>query len=146
MAAGLTLAATGLAEFRATLAAVISSRLAPGALEGEILSDGELAEEGLNLATAEMLREAAPWGQGFPEPLFDGCFEVLDSRVVGADHLKLRLRPAGGRRVMDGIAFRQAARLGGTRPAGLRLAYRLAVNEYAGVRSAQLVIEYLEPV
>jgi single-stranded-DNA-specific exonuclease len=110
-----------------------------------IASDGELPEEAMGLATAELLRDAAPWGQGFPEPLFDGCFDLLEARVVGVDHLKLRLRPAGGRRILDGIAFRQAERLDGARPARLRLAYRLGVNDYAGVRSVQLVVEYLEP-
>ena len=145
MAAGLTLAPAGLPAFRAALAAEVAARLEPGALDGAICSDGELPEEALGLATAELLRAAAPWGQGFPEPLFDGCFELLDARVVGADHLKLRLRPVGGRRILDGIAFRQAERLGATRPARLRLAYRLGVNEYAGVRAAQLMVEYLEP-
>ncbi|NHA15270.1 single-stranded-DNA-specific exonuclease RecJ [Thioalkalivibrio sp. XN279] len=145
MAAGLTLAPAGLDDFRAALAAAVAARLEPGLLDGEIVSDGELPEEALGLATAELLRDAAPWGQGFPEPLFDGCFELLDARTVGLDHLKMRVRPAGGRRIMDAIAFRQADRLGNARPARLRLAYRLDVNEYNGLRSAQLVVEYLEP-
>jgi single-stranded-DNA-specific exonuclease len=146
MAAGLSLAPAGLATFRESLAAEVAGRLEPGALDGTLFSDGELADEEFGLATAELLRDAAPWGQGFPEPLFDGCFELLDARVVGADHLKLRVRPVDSRRILDGIAFRQAERLGGARPARLRLAYRLGVNEYAGVRSVQLVVEYLEPV
>ena len=145
MAAGLSMAPEGLPVFRAALAEVVAARLEPGALDGTILSDGELSEEEFCLATAELLRAAAPWGQGFPAPLFDGVFELLEARVVGADHLKLRLRSPGGRRTLDGIAFRQAERLGGARPARLRLAYRLDVNEYAGVRSAQLLVEYLEP-
>jgi single-stranded-DNA-specific exonuclease len=145
MAAGLSLAPAGLARFRDALAGEVAARLDPGALDGTIVSDGELPEEALGLATAELLRDAAPWGQGFPEPLFDGRFELLEARVVGADHLKLRLRPVGGRRILDGIAFRQAGRLGAARPARVHLAYRLGVNDYAGVRSAQLVVEYLEP-
>ena len=145
MAAGLSMAPAGLAVFRSALEAEVAARLEPGVLDGVIQSDGELPEEALCLATAELLRDAAPWGQGFPEPMFDGCFELLEARVVGLDHLKLRLRPAGGRRILDGIAFRQAERLGAARPPRLQLAYRLDVNEYAGVRSAQLVVEYLEP-
>jgi single-stranded-DNA-specific exonuclease len=145
MAAGLSLAPAGLSTFRDALAAEIAAQLEPGALDGVILSDGELPEDAFCLATAELLRDAAPWGQGFPEPLFDGVFELLDARVVGADHLKLRLRSPGGQRMIDGIAFRQAERLGNARPPQVRLAYRLGVNDYAGVRSAQLVVEYLEP-
>jgi single-stranded-DNA-specific exonuclease len=64
--------------------------------------------------------------------------------VVGVEHLRLKLRLPGGRRILEGIAFRQGERLGAGRPARVRLAYRLCVNEYAGVRSAQLVVEYLE--
>jgi single-stranded-DNA-specific exonuclease len=145
MAAGLTLAPAGLAQFRDALVREVAARLEPGALDGAIHSDGELPEEWLNLATAELLLDAAPWGQGFPEPLFDGCFELVDARVVGTDHVRLRLRTAGGQRIIEGIAFRQADRLGATRPPRLRLAYRLGVNDYGGVRSAQLVVEYLEP-
>lgn len=145
MAAGLTLAPAGLPEFRQALVEAVAARLEPGALAGAILSDGELPEAAFCLAMAERLRDAAPWGQGFPEPLFDGVFDLLDTRLVGADHLKLRLRSPGGQRILDGIAFRQAERLGGARPPRLRLAYRLGVNDYAGLRSAQLVVEYLEP-
>ncbi len=146
MAAGLSLAGDRLEAFREAIGEAVAARLEPGALDGALVSDGELEEDAMCLATAELLRDAAPWGQGFPEPLFDGVFELLDARVVGADHLKLRLRTAGGRRVMDGIAFRQADRLGAARPRRLRLAYRLGVNDYAGVRSAQLLVEYLETV
>jgi single-stranded-DNA-specific exonuclease len=145
MAAGLSLAVHDLHAFREALVLEVSARLEPGALEGAITTDGELAEEAFGLATAELLRAAVPWGQGFPEPLFDGRFELLEARIVGLDHLKLRLRPVGGRRILDAIAFRQGARLGTARPACLRLAYRLGVNEYAGIRSLQLVVEYLEP-
>ena len=145
MAAGLSMAPEGLQVFRAALAEEVAARLEPGALDGEIVSDGELPEESMGLATAELLRDAAPWGQGFPEPLFDGLFELLEARIVGVDHLKLKLRPVGGRRMLDGIAFRQAERISGGRPARVRLAYRLGVNDYAGVRTAQLVVEYLEP-
>jgi single-stranded-DNA-specific exonuclease len=145
MAAGLSIAPDGLPAFRQALAAEVTARLDPGALDGVIFSDGELPEEEFCLATAELLRDAAPWGQGFPEPLFDGYFELLEARVVGADHLKLRVRVAGGRRILEGIAFRQAERFGSARPARVRMAYRLGVNDYAGVRSAQLLVEYLEP-
>lgn len=146
MAAGLSMSPEGLPVFRAALAEEVRARLEPGALDGEIVSDGELPEEAMGLATAELLRDAAPWGQGFPEPLFDGVFDLLEARIVGVDHLKLKLRPADGRRILDGIAFRQAERISAGRPARVRLAYRLGVNDYAGVRTAQLVVEYLEPV
>lgn len=145
MAAGLTLRADGLDEFREAFTAAVLRQLDADGLDGALLSDGELAEHEIDLPTAELLRRAGPWGQGFPEPLFDGRFRVIDARVVGEDHLQLRLRPAPGERTVEAIAFRQADRLAGLRPEHLRVAYRLGVNEYNGMRRPQLVVEYFEP-
>ena len=94
----------------------------------------------MNLELAHLLREGGPWGQGFPEPCFDGEFDVREARVVGERHVKLVLRPPGSRRSIDAIAFNAAADLSrGLRRA--RFAYRLDVNYYQGFESAQLVIE-----
>jgi single-stranded-DNA-specific exonuclease len=100
----------------------------------------------LTLELAQLLREGGPWGQAFPEPLFDGEFEVLTRRAVGDRHLKLTLRPDGGARPIEAIAFR--ALEAGPLPGGprVRLAYRLSVNEFQGQCSAQLVIEQLEEI
>ena len=95
MAAGLTLPAAHLADFAAAFAAVARAELGDRPPVRELVSDGELAPACLNLETAESLRTAGPWGKGFPEPLFDGIFEVLDRRLVGERHLRLRLRPVG---------------------------------------------------
>ena len=74
-------------------------------LDTLICSDGELAEQELSLDTAQLLRDASPWGQGFPAPLFDGDFAIVGQRVVGQRHLKLTVQPAGGARQIDAIAF-----------------------------------------
>jgi len=91
MAAGLSLDAQNLdafaAQFDARVVAHFGGRL-PG---GEIVTDGELAAADFSVATAEMLRDASPWGAAFPPPLFDGEFRVLDQRVVGDAHLKMKL-------------------------------------------------------
>jgi single-stranded-DNA-specific exonuclease len=144
MAAGLSLPLARLADFQQAFAAEVARHLGEDELHGVLHSDGELREEEMDLVLAETLREAGPWGQGFPEPLFDGCFEVLEQRIVGERHLKLRVRPEGGARPLDAIAFFQAehADLGpGER---VRLAYRLDVNEFRGQRSAQLRVEFVE--
>ncbi len=114
-------------------------------LHGEIHSDGTLAADDLTLNLAQQLRAAGPWGQGFPEPMFDGEFEVVNQRVVAEKHLKLYLRAAPGADPIEAIAFR--ALESATLPAWsrVRAAYRLDVNEYQGNRSLQLVIEYLVP-
>ena len=93
-----------------------------------------------------MTRRGGPWGTGFVEPLFDGRFEVADRRIVGAKHLKLRLRVPGGRRLLDAIAFRQTDE---GWPAGeitVETVYRLEVNEYQGLRRPQMVVQAMRVV
>lgn len=145
MAAGLTLPRRALAEFREAFDREVRDQLAESDLERIILTDGELDSEHFRLDLAERLRIAAPWGQGFPEPRFDGVFRVADRRTVGGAHLKLRLEPEAGGRTLDGIAFQMTEEdLGGA--ARIRAAYALDVNEYRNRRSVQLRIEYLEPL
>jgi single-stranded-DNA-specific exonuclease len=146
MAAGLTLARDSFEAFASAFDDEVSRWLSDDDLQGRLYSDGELAAGDFALELAELLRAAGPWGQGFPEPLFDGQFAVLDRRVVGEKHLKLSLRPAtSGGRGLDAIAFHAAP--GGEAPAWktVRAAFRLDVNEYQGNRSLQLVIEHIEP-
>jgi len=144
MAAGLTLMGGALEAFQAAFSAAVADELGEVASVRELLSDGELPAASLNLATAERLRFAGPWGKGFPEPLFDGPFEVLERRVVGERHLRLRVRPDGGRPI-DAIGFNLAPRLKDA-GAAMHLAYRLDINEYRGLRSPQLVVEYLQSI
>jgi single-stranded-DNA-specific exonuclease len=143
MAAGLTVAEENLPLFAQAFAVEVSRVLSEEDLQGVIATDGVLSDEEFTLATAKVLRDAGPWGQGFPVPQFDGRFAVLEERVVAERHLKLILRPIGGSRRLDAIAFNA-----GTWPrtgAEVHLVYRLDVNDYRGVESAQLVVEHLEP-
>jgi single-stranded-DNA-specific exonuclease len=142
MAAGLTLDEDRHLAFAEAFTAEVSRTLSDEDLQGVIPTDGQLLDEEFSLATAKMLRDAGPWGQGFPAPRFDGMFTVLEQRVVGERHLKMILKPSGINRRLDGIAFNT-----GNSPATVgetRLVYRLDVNEYRGVESAQLIIEHME--
>ncbi len=144
MAAGLTLQRAHLDSFRDAFDEEVSRHLSDDDLQGRIVSDGELAPGDLSLPLAELLRAAGPWGQGFPEPVFDGCFDVVNQRVVGEKHLKLTLRSPRQPRTVEAIAF-NAVREGRTVTyTRIRAAYRLDVNEYQGSRSVQLIVEHLE--
>jgi single-stranded-DNA-specific exonuclease len=146
MAAGLTLHRERLEDFRALFADEIGRRMEPGDAQGIVASDGPLAPDEMTLTTAQALRAAGPWGQGFPEPVFDGRFAVLDARIVGERHLKLRVRADGESPVHEAIAFNFAARGRASVPRNaevLELAYRLDVNEYQGSERLQLVVEHL---
>ena len=143
MAAGLSLATNDLEKFRAAFDAEVRRHLGPADLCKELQSDGELAEGDLCLSMAEQLRAAGPWGQGFPEPLFDGTFEVVNRRIIGERHLKLMLRLPSSRQVIDAIAFNTVDDDWPAEVRAVQVAYRLDVNEYNGRRSAQLLVEYI---
>ena len=140
MAAGLTLEARHLDTFKKVVASQMA-RLYPNAdFSGAIVTDGSLPGKAMNLEFARSLRDAGPWGSGFPEPVWSGDFAVVEQRVVGDNHLKLRVRAAAGGAVVDAIAFNQA---GPTFRGRVQLAFRLDVNEYRGVERPQLVVEQI---
>jgi len=147
MAAGLSLEEARFDEFRQRFAALIDEWLAGEALQGVIWSDGELRAQEFSLQTAELLREAGPWGQAFPEPVFDGRFKVLQQKLVGERHLKVMVEPVGGGPLLDGIAFNVDTTLWpDSSVRQVELAYKLDINEYRGNRSVQLIIDHLWPL
>jgi len=146
MAAGLSLRREHFEAFGAAFAAEVGRHLNDDDLHAVIHSDGELAAEELSLENAELLRASGPWGQGFPEPVFHGEFEVLSRRVVGERHLKFTVRRGRASRPLDAIAFNAVESGVPEDCKRLLLAYRLDVNEYRGLRTAQLVVEHLESV
>ena len=142
MAAGLTLALDQFDTFRQLFEIEVAKQLSPDQLFGRIDSDGELQANELNLELAQLLRDAGPWGQNFPEPVFDNNFEVIDSRIVAEKHLKLRLAPVGSSQQIDAIAFNQAEYETG-RGEQIHAAYRFDINEFRGRVSPQLIVEYI---
>ncbi|MFN7271610.1 MAG: single-stranded-DNA-specific exonuclease RecJ [Gammaproteobacteria bacterium] len=145
MAAGLTLARERLDEFAAAFDAEVALWQAGGSLADIVETDGALGADDISLANAEALRAAGPWGQAFPEPSFDQTFRVLRTRTVGERHLKLWVEAPGEGRRFDAIAFnfhqgRDPAR---PLPTEAHLVYRLDVNEYAGERRLQLLVDHL---
>ncbi|WP_295456973.1 single-stranded-DNA-specific exonuclease RecJ [uncultured Thiodictyon sp.] len=142
MAAGLTLRPESLVDFRLAFREAVREQLGDAPAVRELRSDGELPARLLNLETAEVLRLGGPWGKGFPEPLFDGEFEVIQARVLKERHLKLRLKPERGP-MLDAIGFGLGERLA-LASGCVRLAYRLDVNEYRGERTPQLILEHLQ--
>ena len=144
MAAGLTIRETDYPEFRNLYDAQVRS-LTGGCLPGaEIVTDGRLAPDDVNLELAGEIENGGPWGQGFPEPLFDDVFAVADARTVGERHLKLKLLADGAQRPVEGIAFNTAPDAIDATAKNHRFVYRLAVNEYNGVRTPQLIVEHIQ--
>jgi single-stranded-DNA-specific exonuclease len=144
MAAGLTLALAHYARFAEVFDAVVRERIAPEALQPVLASDGQLAPEDLDIALAHALREAGPWGQGFPAPLFDNVFECIDCTSMGNDgtHRRLRLRDPRDGRVHEAVWFGA----GRDAPANtaLRIAFELMVNHWQGRESLRLLVRHCE--
>jgi len=146
MAAGLTLAADAFKPFAQAFDVEVRRWLTAEDLAGIIHTDGELAPEFFTLETAELLRTAGPWGQGFPEPSFDGVFRLLERRIVGNGHLKLALaEPATGLR-LEAIAFNESGEHLPPDCRQVRIVYRPDVNEYRGEQRLQLLVDSIEPV
>jgi single-stranded-DNA-specific exonuclease len=137
MAAGLTIAEADLPRFAEAFDAALEELLPAEARLRTVETDGALAHAHCTLDVAQML-DAGIWGQGFPQPVFCDNFAVESQRVVGERHLKLRL-------LKDGRRY-EAMRFGALEPlpGKVRAAYRLAVNEFNGLRSVQLTVEHFE--
>jgi single-stranded-DNA-specific exonuclease len=140
MAAGLSLRHAQLSRFEAAFIAHADTILDAELLRDELPSDGELMLDEFDHATALALRDGGPWGQGFPEPMFDGEFDVLAWRIVGERHLKLELGLQALR--LNAIHF---GGWDGTPPAArIRIAYRLEADDYRGGEAIQLVVTHRE--
>jgi single-stranded-DNA-specific exonuclease len=141
MAAGLSLRPEVFSLFQTALTTEVSKHIELSQCEGELLSDGGLQADELTLELAGMLREAGPWGQQFPEPVFDNVFEIIEQRLVGQHHLKLTLQHEQGGEQIDAIAFNVDLKLWpNPRLRYLHAAYKLDINEYRGRTKLQLVI------
>ena len=151
MAAGLTLEEDKLDQFAAEFDGEVTRWQEGGSLADRIDSDGELAVEEISLKTAELLREAGPWGQAFPEPSFDQSFRLRNVRIVGENHLKMWVELGDTGRRFDAIAFnalqgrpdRLDAAGKPVLPDQVHLVYRLDINEWGGERRLQLMVDHL---
>lgn len=145
MAAGLSIKQKNFKKFQSLFNDLAGEWLKAEDLQSIILSDGELALNNLTLAFAEQLRDAGPWGQNFPEPLFDDTFKLLQQRIVGEKHLKILVEKQG--EVFDGIAFNVDVKAWPNSQVNkIHLAYRLDVNEFRGKRTVQLMVDNITAI
>jgi single-stranded-DNA-specific exonuclease len=144
MAAGLSLPMAHLDRFRAAFVAQAEAMIEPAMLRAECWTDGEIASAECSRELAEALQRAGPWGQGFPEPAFDGRFEVRSWRVVGERHLKYRLSAADGNAEIDAIQFDGWG--GEPPPRRLHAVYHLELDDFRDRHGVQLRIRHTLPV
>ncbi|WP_404402584.1 single-stranded-DNA-specific exonuclease RecJ [Idiomarina seosinensis] len=143
MAAGLTLPKNHLPQFTAAAQDLAGQWLTAEQKEAVYWSDGELQDEDLNLQFIGQLQQSGPWGQKFPEPVFDGVFTVLSQRIVGSQHLKLQLQTAAGG-VFDAIAFNVDTQLWPDHSVkSVELLYKPQLNHFRGTTKVQLLVEQM---
>ncbi|MDP9500766.1 single-stranded-DNA-specific exonuclease RecJ [Bisgaard Taxon 45] len=147
MAAGLTIQESRFTDFQQAFNQIVCDWFDEGQRQGIVWTDGELDSIQLSLTTAECLKEAGPWGQAFPEPVFDGEFKILQQRLVGEKHLKMMVEPKQGGPLLDAIAFNVDTRYYPDLSIKLaKLAYKLDINEFRGNRHLQLLVDYIAPI
>ncbi len=145
MAAGLSLPLKRYEEFQQAFATEVGRNFNEEDFRLRLISDGELTSEELTLELAELVDQAGPWGQGFPEPIFDGCFKLVNQRVVGQQHLKLILQVPESNYYLDGIAFHiNLEEWPNFHCEYVYLAYRLDINEFQGCKKLQLLVDHIE--
>lgn len=148
MAAGLSLELQHLPRFQQVFDEVVRQQLTTDQLQETLLTDGALLASDIQLDVARYLQLAGPWGQHFPEPIFDGEFLIVNQRLVGEKHLKLTLAlPTNKNHLVDAIAFNIDVD-NWPNPAikKVSIVYHLSINEYKGMESVQFIIRFIEPL
>lgn len=142
MAAGLSLPQESYPAFSLAFNEEVQRQLGDIPPEKVLMTDGELISSELDINTATALRQAGPWGQHFPEPLFEGDFEVIEKRIVGKNHLKMQL--SAGAFPVDAIMFNIQDGDESMARGKVHVVYKLDVNEYRGRKSVQMMVEHMQ--
>lgn len=147
MAIGISLTKDQLKPFRQHFTKLINQKLRFFILNNIIWSDGELKSKEISIKTAEIIYKGGPWGQGFPDPLFDGKFLVIKQILIRKQHLKMLLMSINGGPILNAIAFDINKKiLPDSKKHAIHIAYQLSINEYQGNRNIQLLIQYIWPL
>ncbi|WCN08045.1 single-stranded-DNA-specific exonuclease RecJ [Marinomonas mediterranea] len=145
MAAGMSIKESDYDAFTRAFDEIITEWVTPEQLEAVIYTDGELASEDFSLGFAEQVRLLGPWGQAFPEPCFDGVFELIQQRIVGEKHLKLTVKEPRSGILLDAIHFFADLKTWPSEHDTAHLVFKLDINEFRGQRNLQLMVDHIEP-
>lgn len=147
MAAGLSLLQSNLKAFSEAFNTILAKHVTQNMLEKIVETDGELTHDDFTLRFAEILQEHGPWGQQFPEPIFDGRFNVIDENILAGKYLKFTLSPENKDQLIEAVAFNvDIEQWPMQRCEVAHVVYRLDINEFRERRKLQLIIEQIEPI
>lgn len=142
MAAGLSFPRENLEQFKRMFEEAVAQQLTHEECVGEVLTDGSLSADELTINTAKLLQQSGPWGQQFPEPVFDDIFHVCSMRILNEKHRKMVVRHASGL-TLSAIQF-NCQDLTDDTGHDLHMAYQLDINRYQGSETCQLLVRYCE--
>ncbi len=148
MAAGLTLEREKFERFAELFDQVVRDLLSEDQLQEVLLTDGELSTQEVSLESAYLLQAAGPWGQHFPEPIFDGVFKLVSQRIVGEKHLKMTLGFLDDpQKIVDAIAFNIDTDIWPNNTVQqVNVVYQLSINEFRGSQTEQLIVRFIDAV
>ncbi|QHG92637.1 single-stranded-DNA-specific exonuclease RecJ [Coxiella endosymbiont of Amblyomma sculptum] len=147
MAAGLSISLDRYTEFQQAFSEEVNRCFGEKNLRPKLITDGTLTSKELTLEFAELIEQAEPWGQGFPEPTFDGYFKLINQKIIRQQHLKLILQISKMEHYLEGFVFHiNAKERPDLRCRYVRLVYRLNVNEFRGRKKLQLLVDYIQPI
>lgn len=147
MAAGLTIPERNLAKFSQYFNEEVTQISHDVSLDNVIETDGEIASHFFTIETAKLLKESGPWGEKFPEPLFDGIFLIHQQKIVAGKHLKLVVEPVDGGSLLNCIVFNVDLALWPDHSIRkVQIIYRLEVDEFRGNQSLSLLAKHLLPI
>lgn len=144
MAAGLSIRESDLAAFTVAFEKTVAEQVDDETYNQTILTDGSLAADEMSIGNAWSMKLASPWGQGFPEPMFDDEFEVVEHRPLKQQHLKMTVTKSG--KAFEALFFNAPANTASLLTNGrIRMVYQLDVNTYQNREKVQLLIRHVLP-
>ena len=146
MAAGLSLKLGSFDKFAKAFDSVVKEVLNEDDLKHLIYSDGELRQDELNITNAKLIKFAMPWGQGFPEPIFNNEFTIINQNIIKEKHIKLKLSLSTDKNTTyDAIAFNiDPTQWIDIENRNVNLVYSIDVNSFRGNESLQLIVRHIE--
>ena len=147
MAAGLSINESDFPQFKDAFALEVAALISKEDCVGEVVSDGELALKELNIDIARLLADAGPWGQAFPEPIFDNRFHLIEQRLLQGKHLKMTLQLEDSELLIDAIQFNvNSDEWPNHRAELVHCAYKLDINRYRNREKLQLMVEEMTAI
>ena len=100
-----------------------------------------MTKEQYRISFFKKLEGLGPWGNGFPEPKFDGKFDIMEQKLLTGGHIRMVLKPQGTDETVEAIAFGAKDLAWVNSAKSFFAVFRLQVNRFRNIERAQLVMD-----